>query len=77
VGRALASVPGIVEVHDLHVWEVTSGFTALAAHILVAPGDDCHARRRELEQLVHDRFGIHHTTLQVDHEARDELLRIE
>jgi cobalt-zinc-cadmium efflux system protein len=77
VGRALASAPGIVEVHDLHVWEVTSGFTALAAHVLVAPGDDCHARRRELEELVHDRFGIDHTTLQVDHEARDELLRIE
>jgi cobalt-zinc-cadmium efflux system protein len=77
VGRALAAAPGIVEVHDLHVWEVTSGFTALAAHVLVAPGDDCHARRRELELLVHDRFGIHHTTLQVDHEARGELLRIE
>jgi cobalt-zinc-cadmium efflux system protein len=77
VGQALAGAPGIVEVHDLHVWEVTSGFTALAAHVLVAPGDDCHARRRELEQLVHDRFGIHHTTLQVDHEAGEQLLRIE
>jgi cobalt-zinc-cadmium efflux system protein len=77
VGQALAAAPGIVEVHDLHVWEVTSGFTALAAHVLVAPGDDCHARRRELELLVHDRFGIHHTTLQVDHEAGEELLRIE
>jgi cobalt-zinc-cadmium efflux system protein len=77
VGRALAAAPGIVEVHDLHVWEVTSGFTALAAHVLVAPGDDCHARRRELELLVHDRFGIDHTTLQVDHEAREELLSIE
>jgi len=77
VGRALAAAPGIVEVHDLHVWEVTSGFTALAAHVLVAPGDDCHARRRELEQLAHDRFGIHHTTLQVDHEAREELLKIQ
>jgi cobalt-zinc-cadmium efflux system protein len=77
VGRALAAAPGIVEVHDLHVWEVTSGFTALAAHVLVAPGDDCHGRRRELERLVHDRFGIHHTTLQVDHEAGEELLRIE
>jgi cobalt-zinc-cadmium efflux system protein len=77
VGRALAGAPGIVEVHDLHVWEVTSGFTALAAHVLVAPGDDCHARRRDLEQLAHDRFGIKHTTLQVDHEARDDLLEIE
>jgi cobalt-zinc-cadmium efflux system protein len=77
VGAALAAAPGIVEVHDLHVWEVTSGFPALAAHILVAPGDDCHARRRELERLVHERFGIHHTTLQVDHDAGEQLLRIE
>jgi cobalt-zinc-cadmium efflux system protein len=58
----------VLEVHDLHIWTITSGFTALAAHVLVAPGDDCHARRRELEQMLHDSFGIHHTTLQVDHE---------
>jgi cobalt-zinc-cadmium efflux system protein len=77
VGRALAAAPGIVEVHDLHVWEVTSGFPALAAHVLVEPGDDCHGRRRELEVLLHDRFGIEHTTLQVDHEAGEQLLRIE
>jgi hypothetical protein len=36
--------------HDLHVWEVSSGFPALSAHVLVPPGDDCHAVRRELEQ---------------------------
>jgi cobalt-zinc-cadmium efflux system protein len=77
VGRALAGAPGIVEVHDLHVWEVTTGFPALAAHVLVRPGDDCHGRRRELEQLLHDRFGIHHTTLQVDHETESELLDIQ
>jgi cobalt-zinc-cadmium efflux system protein len=59
------------------VWELTAGFPALAAHVLVAPGDDCHGRRRELEQLLHDRFGIRHTTLQVDHEAERELLDIE
>ena len=77
VGRALASAPGIVEVHDLHVWEVTSGFPSLAAHVLVRPGDDCHRRRRELEVLLQERFGIEHTTLQVDHEHADELLDIE
>jgi cobalt-zinc-cadmium efflux system protein len=77
VGRALAAHPGVVQVHDLHVWEVTSGFPALAAHVLVAPGDDCHARRRELDRLVHDRFAIHHTTLQVDHAPREVLLEIE
>jgi cobalt-zinc-cadmium efflux system protein len=76
VGEALARYPGVVEVHDLHVWEVTSGFPALAAHVLVPEGDDCHSRRRELEALLHERFGIEHTTLQVDHEARPRLLEI-
>ena len=77
VGQALAEHPGVAEVHDLHVWEVTSGFPALAAHVLVAPGDDCHARRRELEGVLEDRFGISHTTLQVDHESDPALLDID
>ena len=77
IGSELASQNGVVEVHDLHVWEVTSGFPALAAHVLVRPGDDCHARRRELETLLRDRFDIEHTTLQVDHVASDQLLGIE
>ena len=62
--------------HDLHVWEVTSGFPALSAHVLVGADTDCHDERRELEALLHDRFGIDHTTLQVDHEG-GELLRLE
>jgi cobalt-zinc-cadmium efflux system protein len=69
IGRALAGQPGVVEVHDLHVWEVTSDFYALSAHVVVGAGDDCHARRRELQRLLDERFGIRHTTLQVDHEA--------
>jgi cobalt-zinc-cadmium efflux system protein len=77
VVRTIAGAPGIVEVHDLHVWEVTAGFPALAAHVLVAPGDDCHGRRRELERLLEERYGIRHTTLQVDHEADPQLLEIE
>lgn len=67
IGRAMAASPGVVEVHDLHVWEVTSGFPALSAHVLVGMEDDCHERRRELESVLHDRFAIEHTTLQVDH----------
>jgi cobalt-zinc-cadmium efflux system protein len=69
IGRALASQPGVVEVHDLHVWEVTSGFAALSAHVVVRAGDDCHELRRALQDLLDERFHIHHTTLQVDHEA--------
>jgi cobalt-zinc-cadmium efflux system protein len=77
VGNALARADGVVEVHDLHVWEVTSGFPALAAHVLVREGDDCHGRRRELELLLHDRFEISHTTLQVDHQHPDRLLTLD
>jgi cobalt-zinc-cadmium efflux system protein len=77
VGRALAAMPGIVEIHDLHVWEVTSGFVAVAAHVVVAPDDDCHLRRRELQAVLHERFGIGHTTLQVDHESWQPLVQIQ
>jgi cobalt-zinc-cadmium efflux system protein len=72
VGHALAAHPHVVEVHDLHVWTVTSGFPALSAHVLVEQGADCHGLRRELESLVAERFELTHTTLQVDHapEAR-------
>jgi cobalt-zinc-cadmium efflux system protein len=69
IGNALAAEPGVVEVHDLHVWEVTSGFPAISAHVVVKSGDDCHERRRNLQRLLEDRFEVRHTTLQVDHEA--------
>ena len=77
IGQALARHPGVVEVHDLHVWEVTSGFPALAAHVLVASGDDCHGIRKALQTLLRERFAIEHTTLQVDHEPSRDLLDIE
>ncbi len=76
IGRALAEHPGVREVHDLHVWEVTSGFPALSAHVLVPPDADCHARRAELEHLLAERFGLEHTTLQVEHESAGGLLDI-
>jgi cobalt-zinc-cadmium efflux system protein len=67
IGTAMASQPSVVEVHDLHVWEVTTEFPTLSAHVLVEPGADCHGIRRELETLLRDRFGLEHTTLQVEH----------
>jgi cobalt-zinc-cadmium efflux system protein len=76
IGRALVREPGVVEVHDLHVWEVTSGFPALSAHVLVGRENDCHAARRGLERMLDDEFDLHHTTLQVDHRV-GELLNIE
>ncbi len=76
VGSAMIGVDCVSEVHDLHVWEVTSGFPALSAHVLVGAADDCHRARLRLEEVLHERFGIDHTTLQVDHEGGD-LLSIE
>ncbi len=67
IGTAMVAHPGVVEVHDLHVWEVTTEFPTLSAHVLVEPGADCHGIRRELEALLHERFGLEHTTLQVEH----------
>jgi cobalt-zinc-cadmium efflux system protein len=67
IGTALAGHPGVVEVHDLHVWEVTSGFPSLSAHILVEHDADCHGIREQLEQVLDERYHIHHTTLQVEH----------
>src|SRR5436190_11484008 len=67
VGNAIAAVPEVVEVHDLHVWTLTSGFPVISAHVLVGAGADCHALRRQLEMMLAERFGLDHSTLQVEH----------
>jgi len=67
IGRVLAGQAGVTEVHDLHIWEVTSGFPALSAHVVVDAGHDCHEVRRALTRLLEDRFGLAHSTLQVEH----------
>jgi cobalt-zinc-cadmium efflux system protein len=73
LGAALRGHHGVTDVHDLHVWEISSGFPALSAHVLVGREEDCHRIRRELEALLGARYGIDHTTLQVEHTA-DRLL---
>jgi cobalt-zinc-cadmium efflux system protein len=74
--RAITGLHGVASVHDVHVWLITSGFPALSAHVLVRPPADCHQVRRDLEQLLCERFSLDHTTLQVDH-APDELLTVD
>ena len=76
IGKALATFPHVASVHDLHVWQISSGFPSLSAHVLVHGGDDCHAIRRDLERMLERRFGIEHTTLQVDHLESERLLQI-
>ncbi len=75
VARAIATHPGVASLHDLHVWEISSGFPSLSAHVLVGRDEDCHQVRRELETLLHERFGLDHTTIQVEHTS-DRLLVI-
>lgn len=76
IGLALAGAPGVVEVHDLHVWEVSSGFPALAAHVVVGRECDCHEARTRLNEILRERFAIEHTTLQMDH-AGGDLVQLE
>jgi cobalt-zinc-cadmium efflux system protein len=72
LGKQLCGIDGVVEVHDLHVWEITSGEPAASAHILVAEGLDCHQIRLEIESLLADRYQLTHSTLQVDHATGNE-----
>jgi cobalt-zinc-cadmium efflux system protein len=77
IGEALVHEAGVVEVHDLHVWEVTTGMPAISAHMIVRRDADCHEARWRAARLLADRFGVEHSTLQVEHEAEDGLLQIE
>jgi cobalt-zinc-cadmium efflux system protein len=77
IGEALAATPGVVQVHDLHVWEVTTGMPSISAHLIVGQDADCHQARWRAARLLADRFGVEHSTLQVEHEHGEELLEIE
>ena len=77
VGAAICSEEGVRSVHDLHVWTVTAGFGAIAAHVVVAAEADRDLIRRRLELTLREQFGIEHTTLQMEEEADSGLLRVE
>jgi cobalt-zinc-cadmium efflux system protein len=74
LGSAMADRPYVAEVHDLHIWEITTGMPAASAHVLVVPRADCHAVRADLEALLGRDYGITHSTLQVDHQGAVETL---
>lgn len=70
VHRYLAGLPGVSEVHDLHVWGMSTTETALTAHLIRPAGSD-DAILAEATRELHDRFGIEHSTIQVE-EGRPE-----
>jgi cobalt-zinc-cadmium efflux system protein len=77
IGAAICQEDGVRSVHDLHVWTVTAGFGAIAAHVVVAQGLDRDLIRRRLELTLRERYEIEHTTLQMEEEADQGLLHVE
>jgi cobalt-zinc-cadmium efflux system protein len=77
IGAAICSEDSVRSVHELHVWTVTPGFSALAAHVVVRPDSDRDLIRRRLEVALHESFGLDHTTLQMEEEAPEALLEVE
>ncbi|HEY8544077.1 MAG TPA: cation diffusion facilitator family transporter [Acidimicrobiales bacterium] len=76
IGADLAAIEGVVDVHDLHVWTLTSDMDVASAHLMVGPGIDHHGVLDQARVLLRDRYSILHATLQVepdDHRGCDEL----
>jgi len=69
VRSALLALPHVSAVHDLHVWTITSGFVALSAHLTCVDAEQRDSVLRSAQDILADRFGIRHTTIQID---RDE-----
>ncbi len=65
----LSAIPGVREVHDLHVWSLATGVVALSTHLRVKDGTDHSQVLKSSTQMLHDRHGIHHATLQLEPEA--------
>lgn len=77
IAREMGQIENVREVHDLHVWTLTAGFETLAAHVVVASGADRDLVQRRLEVMLRERYGLQHTTLQMEEEAPPELLDVE
>ncbi|MBN1171453.1 MAG: cation transporter [Micromonosporaceae bacterium] len=69
VGAQLTTIEGVVEVHDLHLWQITSHELALSAHVLVGAESDCHAVCSSIERRLREEYGLYHSTVQIDHAA--------
>lgn len=73
VGQAMAGMPGVKGIHDLHIWTITSSLDALSAHVVVPVGEDRDAVLDRLQQLLRDRYGIDHVTLQIVEDRSDRV----
>jgi hypothetical protein len=67
VHAAIAEVDGVVRVHDLHVWTLTSGYIAMSGHAVIGAPDHHNRVLRDIHRVAHDRFRISHVTFQIEH----------
>jgi len=72
VQRTLETVAGVGQVHDLHIWTLTSGLFTLTAHVVVNGAHDHHTLLNALEQTIQERFGIDHITIQLEPRDRQK-----
>ncbi|WP_113132291.1 cation diffusion facilitator family transporter [Hyphomicrobiales bacterium] len=70
VHATIAAVPGVISVHDLHLWAITQNQPSLTAHAVLAEGADGETVRRAIEERLREAFDLHHTTLQMEREDR-------
>ena len=68
VEKTLLALPGVIEVHDLHVWPLSTTQTALTAHLIQAGAGEANALIQQASEQVRERFGIGHSTFQVENE---------
>jgi cobalt-zinc-cadmium efflux system protein len=66
VRDAMIGVPGVAEVHDLHIWTITSGLDSLSAHVVAVDYGDTESLLRDLRETLHNQFGIEHITIQIE-----------
>ena len=76
VEEAVATVPGVASVHDLHLWAITQSKASLTAHVVLAEGADGETVRQAIEARLQEKFDLHHTTLQMERESCVPLERI-
>jgi cobalt-zinc-cadmium efflux system protein len=72
----LAGIPGVLDVHDLHIWTLTSDMEVATAHVMIGPSTDSHAVLDQAQQRLRERHGVEHATLQLepsDHTGCDEV----
>jgi cobalt-zinc-cadmium efflux system protein len=72
----LADIPGVLDVHDLHIWTLTSDMEVATAHVMIGPGTDSHGVLDQAQQRLRERHGVEHATLQLepsDHTGCDEI----